>query len=88
MARHWEDREKIRTNIGSMGLMAHVCWFLGIAFAVLGVISVAVKIPLGLGSISWLLLAIAAFMAGMFPSIGWSVAVYLGAIEAKSKKEG
>ncbi|MFC1952023.1 hypothetical protein ACFLV8_00090 [Chloroflexota bacterium] len=65
MAYHWEDREKLKASLGSAGLWGHTCWFLGVIFAVLGVIADAVNINLGLTPISWLLLAIAAFLAGI-----------------------
>lgn len=34
-----------------------ICWGLGIIFALLGVIAAATEIMLGLGAVSWLLLA-------------------------------
>ena len=42
MAYHWEefeDREKIKAGLAQVGLMAHICWFLGILFAIVGIIS-------------------------------------------------
>ena len=30
MARHWEDREKMRTSLGSSGSWAHNLWFLAV----------------------------------------------------------
>jgi len=66
---------------------AHVLWFLGAVFAVLGVIGEAINVTLGLEPISWLLLAIAAFVASIPQLLGWHLAVYLDAIETKSKKE-
>lgn len=67
---------------------AHVLWFLGAVFAVLGVIGEAINVTLGLEPISWLLLAIAAFVASIPQLLGWHLAVYLDSIETKSKKEG
>jgi len=66
---------------------AHVLWFLGAVLAVLGVIGEAINVTLGLEPISWLLLAIAAFVASIPQLLGWHLAVYLDAIETKSKKE-
>ncbi len=38
MVSHWDDREQVRTGINSAGLLIHVCWLLGIFFAVVGII--------------------------------------------------
>jgi hypothetical protein len=57
MARHWEDREKVKANIRSEGWSAHICWFLGAVFAVLGIVAGAMNASLGLSSTGWLLLA-------------------------------
>ena len=68
MAYHWEeytDREQIKKGLGQTGLMAHLCWLLGVIFAIVGVISDAIDEPLGLESISWLLLAIVAFASSI-----------------------
>ena len=74
MVSHWEDREKIRTGIGSFGLLGHICWFLGIIFAIVGIIGDATNTTLGLEPISWLLLSITTFISGIFPAIGWALA--------------
>jgi len=87
MVRHWEDREYVKASVGSSGALGHGCWFLGIVFAALGVIGDAANVTLGLEPISWLLLAIVAFMASIPLFIGWAVAWYLRSIEAKSKKK-
>lgn len=64
-----------------------VCWILGLVFAILGVIGEAMNATLGLGSSTWLLLAIAAFAASISWYLGWAVALYFDALEAKNKKE-
>ena len=87
MARHWENPEHVKAGVGGMGWLAHICWFLGIVFAVLGIIAAAANITLGLGATNWLLLAIAVLGVGIFPSIGWALGLYLNVIEAKGKKE-
>lgn len=87
MVRHWEDREYVKSGVGSSGLLDHICWLLGIVFAVLGVIGEAIDTTLGLESMSWYLLSIAAFGASIFPAIGWAVSWYLRSIEAKGKKK-
>ena len=88
MARHWEDRERLKAGKGPMGFSAHVCWFLGVLFAVLGIVADVVNGSLGLESTSWFLLSIATFLAGLAFYIGWAVSWHLTETEAKGKKEG
>ena len=47
----------------------------------------ATEIMLGLGAVSWLLLAIAAFVASIPCCIAWAAGLFLHAIEARSTKE-
>jgi len=69
MAYPWEkpikSREELRPLVRSFGLQAHICWWLGAVFAVLGIIAGAMNASLGLSSTGWLLLAIAVFVAGI-----------------------
>jgi uncharacterized membrane protein YbaN (DUF454 family) len=69
MAYRWEqpikDREELRPLIRSFGLQGHVCLFLGIVFAILGIVAGATGASLGLNSTGWLLLAIAVFVASI-----------------------
>jgi hypothetical protein len=46
---------------------------LGLIFAILGVIAEAAETTLGLSPLSWYLLAIALFIAGISWYIGWAV---------------
>ena len=85
MARHWEDREKIRASLGENGWWGHILWFLAAIFAILGVIADAVNTTLGLEPISWFLLAIATSLAGIPFFIGWAVSWYLRTTEAKKE---
>ena len=87
-AKPFKDREEARAALNPMGLSAHICFWLGVGFAVLGVISGAMNIAIGLEATHWLLLAIATFVAGMPMWLTWAVALHLLGIEAKSKKEG
>ncbi|MBA7693180.1 hypothetical protein ES703_101756 [subsurface metagenome] len=83
----FKDREEARAALGPMGLMAHICWWLGIVFVILGIIAGAMNATLGLESIVWLLLAIAAFLAGLMPWLAWAVALHLLGVEGKSKEK-
>ena len=83
MVRHWEDREFLRKGIGSAGLWGHFFWFLGLIFAVLGVIWDAMDITFGLTSMSWFLLAIVISLLSIPFFIGMALGWYL---ETTSKK--
>jgi len=72
--------------IGAAGyhlLLSRIFFILGIIFAALGIISDAMDNSLGLEPMSWFLLAIGVFVAGIVPCVGWAVAVYLKAIEGR-----
>jgi len=84
--RHWENREFMKARLGSSGMGAHVCFFLGIVFTVLGIIADAASITLGLTSVSWFLLAIVTLVVGLMWFFGVGLAWYLITTEAKSKK--
>ena len=83
MVRHWEDREFLRKGIGSAGLWGHFFWFLGLIFAVLGVIWDAMDNTFGLTSMSWFLLAIVISLLSIPMFIGMALGWYL---ETTSKK--
>jgi hypothetical protein len=73
----YEDLEKMKANLGQSGAIGHICWFLAIIFAVLGVIDDAANVKLGLDPTSWFLLAIVASVLSVSVFIGWAVAWYL-----------
>ena len=75
--RHWEDREKLVASLGRQGMWAHVCWFLGAIFAVLGIIAGAMNSAVGLQPTYWFLLAIVAFLAGIPFFMGVALSWYL-----------
>ena len=83
MTRLWEDRKRIVASIGVQGLWGHISFFLGIVFAVLGVIGDAANVTLGLDPISWFLLAIVASVLSIPWFIGLAMAWYLSTTEAK-----
>jgi len=85
--RHWEDREKLKASLGSTGMAAHICWFLGVVFVLLGVIGDAVNRTLGLEPNSWFLLSIVTFLVSITMFFGMGLAWYLITTDAKSKKE-
>lgn len=77
MVGHWEDLEQMKARVGSEGEETHVLWFVGIVFAILGVIADAANHTIGLESSTWLLLAVVALLASMGSRIEWAVAWYL-----------
>jgi hypothetical protein len=86
MGSRWRNHKWI-VGMGSMwALWGGLCWTLGLIFAILGIIADAINDAVGLGESSWFLLAIALFVAALSWYIGWAVAVYIDAIEAKKKE--
>ena len=83
MAKHWEDRQQMIAGLGSAGKWGHICLYIAIILAVLGVIGDAASITLGLEPISWFLLAIGALLVSVTFFIGWAVSWYLKTTEAK-----
>jgi hypothetical protein len=83
----FEDREEIKKTLSPMGLMGHITLFLGIIFAVLGIIADAANVTLGLEPTSWLLLAIVACVVGMPAWLTWGISMHLLGMEAKTKKK-
>jgi hypothetical protein len=83
----FEDREEMKKTLSPMGMMGHVTLFLGIIFAVLGVIAGAANMALGLGSTSWLLLAIFVCVVGMPGWLTWAIAMHLLGMEARTQKK-
>jgi hypothetical protein len=69
MSYHWEkpikDREELKPIIRSTGLQGHICWILGVVFAVLGIIAGAINASLGLSSTGWLLLALVTLVVSL-----------------------
>jgi len=82
-----EERKHVTTGLGGHGWMCRICWFLGVIFAVLGVIAGAADISLGIGATNWLLLSIAAFASATANMIALAAGLNICAIEAKSEKE-
>ena len=82
-AKPFKSRKELEDTLDPMGFSLHVTYFLGIIFAVLGVISDVVNITLALEPMNWLLLSIAAFLAGMPMLVTWAVAMHLLGLKSK-----
>lgn len=90
MEKPWEkpfkNREEARAALSPMGLMGHIFFLLGIVFVILGIISDLIDVALGLEPMTWLLLAIAVFLAGLPAWLTWAVAMHLLGIESEIGK--
>lgn len=82
-----KEREHVTTGLGGHGWTCRICWFIGVIFAVVGVIAGFANISLGLGATNWLLLSIAAFASAIVNCIAFAAGLNICAIEGKSKKE-
>jgi hypothetical protein len=67
-------------------LFGDICQYLSFTFAALGIIGGALKITLGLESMSWFLLAIVAGLNAIIGHMHTVVAKHLLGMEAESKK--
>jgi hypothetical protein len=86
-AEPFENREEMKSTLSPMGMAGHVTLFLGMIFAVLGIIADAANVALGLEAASWLLLAIVVCVVGMPMWLTWGISMHLLGMEAKSKKK-
>jgi hypothetical protein len=73
MFERWSSGEQAQRMAGMWAVLGGICWMLGLIFAILGVIAEAMNDTLGLTPLSWYLLAIALFAAGISWYIGWAV---------------
>ena len=75
MAKRWGSGDFAKRMAGKWAVWGGICWILALIFVILGVISEATTTTLGLSTLSWYLLAIALFIAGLSWYIGWAVGV-------------
>jgi len=87
MMEMWTGPEFTKRNRGRMGIMGSIATWLGVAFAIVGIIVEASgTFFFGLYSTSWLLLAIASLIFSLGCWLGWAVGIYLHARETESKE--
>lgn len=82
MEKRATSREWIMGMAGMWSMLGGLCWMLGLACVIIGIIGEATDNIIGLMCSSWYLLAISAFVASVSWYIGWAVAVYFRAKEA------
>ena len=87
MKEMWTESGFTKRNRGRMGIMGSVATWLGVAFAIVGIISEATITLLGLYPTSWYLLAIASFVFSLGCWLGWAVGIYLHAREPETESE-
>jgi len=86
MKEMWTGPEFTKRNRGRMGIMGSIATWLGVAFAIVGIISEASVTLLGLYPASWYLLAIASLIFSLGCWLGWAVGIYLHSRETESKE--
>ena len=86
MWERWNNHKWIVSMGKSWVMWGGICWALGIIFAVLGIIADAVNGTLGLTSMGWFLLTIAALVTSAIWYLSWAVAVYVDALKAKKEE--
>jgi hypothetical protein len=82
----FKDREQVKAEIRNCDLFGGICQFACFVFAALGVIGDASRITLGLGSMSWFLLAVVAGLNAVIGHTHVVVAKHLLGMETESKK--
>jgi hypothetical protein len=87
MKEMWTESGFTKRNRGRMGIMGSVATWLGVAFAIVGIISEATVTLLGLYPTSWYLLAIASFVFSLGCWLGWAVGIYLHDKETETETE-
>ena len=87
MMEMWTGPEFSKRHRGRMGIMGSIATWLGVAFAIVGIIAEASgTFFIGLYSTSWFLLAIASLIFSLGCWLGWAVGIYLHAKETESKE--
>jgi len=92
MKEMWTESGFTKRNRGRMGIMGSIATWLGVAFAIVGIIGEARIISgasntlLGLYPSSWYSLAIASLIFSLGCWLGWAVGIYLHAKETESKE--
>ena len=86
MKEMWTESGFTKRNRGRMGIMGSIATWLGVAFAIVGIISDATRTIIGFYPTSWYLLAIASLVFSLGCWLGWAVGTYLHARETESKE--
>jgi len=79
------DPKWVVNMTGASGMWGGTLWFLGIIFAILGIIADATNGTLGLTMMAWFMLAIVFHLAGLSYWVSWALGVYLRSKETKKE---
>jgi uncharacterized membrane protein YbaN (DUF454 family) len=82
----FENREHILWEIGYCGKAGEYFIILGLVFAALGIIGDLLNMKLGLGSTSWLLLAVVAGVLSLSPHLHMIMAKHLLGMEVMKQE--
>jgi hypothetical protein len=82
----WTEPGFTKRNRGSMGIMGSIATWLGVAFAIVGIIGGASDTVIGLYPSYWFLLAIASLIFSLGCWLGWAVGIYLQAKETEGQE--
>ena len=86
MMESWTEPGFTKNGRGRMGIMGSIATWLGVIFAIIGVISDATTTIIWLYPTSWFLLAIASLILGLSCWLGWAVGMYFHIKETESKE--
>ena len=87
MMESWTEPGFTKRGRGYMGVMGSIATWLGIAFAIIGVIGETTITIIGLYPTSWYLLAIASLILGLSCWLGWAVGMYFHVKETEGKNQ-
>jgi hypothetical protein len=82
----FKNREEVKKDIRLCAMMGMIVTYCSLGFAVLGVISDALNITLGLETMSWFQLAIVAGVTAILPNMRSIAAKHLYGIESERKE--
>lgn len=85
MMKIWTAPEFTKRNRGRMGIMGSIATWLGVAFAIVGIIGDVRLTVIGLYPTDWFLLAIASLIFSLGCWLGWAVGIYLQAKEKETE---
>ena len=86
MMESWTEAGFIKRGRGCMGIMGGIATWLGVAFAIIGVIGETSITIIGLYPTGWYLLAIASLILGLNCLLGWAIGMYFYAKETEGKE--
>ena len=83
----WTETGFIKRGRGCMGITGSIAIWLGVAFAITGVIGETTITIIGLYPTSWFLLAIASLILGLICWLGWAVGMYFHVKEKEAESK-